>query len=202
MIDAETIIKAAGYLGIFAVIFAESGLFFGFFLPGDSLLFTAGFFAAQGIFGLSFWPLLFGCFIAAVAGDSVGYSFGRNVGPRLFRREESLLFSRSNVARAQAFYERHGGKTIVIARFIPVIRTFAPIVAGVGNMTYRRFVSFNLAGGLIWTTGFIGLGYLLGNIPGMEKYVHLVIGAIIALSILPAIWHIVKSRAARRSVNQ
>lgn len=199
MIDAEAIIKTAGYLGIFMVIFAESGLFFGFFLPGDSLLFTAGFFAAQGIFGLSFWPLFIGCFAAAVAGDSVGYGFGRSVGAHLFKREESLLFPRSHVEQAQAFYERHGGKTIVLARFVPVVRTFAPIVAGIGTMSYRKFVSFNLAGGFIWTVSLIGLGYLLGSVPGMERYVHLVIGAIVVLSVSPAIWHFLRSRRGRRA---
>jgi membrane-associated protein len=199
MLDAESIIRTAGYLGIFTVIFTESGLFFGFFLPGDSLLFTAGFFAAQGIFGLDLLPLLAGCWIAAVAGDAVGYNFGRHVGPRLFRRQESLLFSPDHIKRAQAFYARHGRKTIVLARFVPVVRTFAPIVAGVGGMPYRQFALFNVLGGLLWTIGFVSLGFALGNIPGMERYVHLTVLAIVVLSISPAAWHVWRSRSKRKS---
>lgn len=202
VLDAETIIQAAGYLGVFGVIFAESGLLFGFFLPGDSLLFTAGFFAAQGLFGFSLAPLMIGCFVASVAGDSVGYSFGRRVGPRLFRRPESLLFSRANIERAQAFYAAHGAKTIVLARFVPVVRTFAPIVAGVGSMPYRQFVTFNLLGGLLWSVLFIGLGYGLGNVPGAEHYIELIVLGIVALSVAPVAWHILSDAKRRRKLWQ
>lgn len=197
MIDAETIIKAAGYLGILLVIFAESGLLIGFFLPGDTLLFTAGFFAAQGFFGLSFWPLLLGCMAAAIIGDNVGYTLGHKLGPKIFRRPESLFFSRDNVKRAEQFYERYGGKTIILARFVPVVRTFAPILAGVGSMPYRKFLVFNVVGGCLWTVVLISLGYALGNVPGAKNYVHLIVGLIVVLSILPAIWHLLGSRASR-----
>lgn len=198
ILEAETIVRAAGYLGVFGVIFAESGILLGFFLPGDSLLFTAGFFAAQGWFGFSLLPLAVGCFIAAVSGDSVGYAFGNRVGPKIFRREESLLFSKQHVARAQEFYEKHGGKTIILARFVPVVRTFAPILAGVGSMPYRKFFIFNVVGGFIWAVGLTSLGYGLGNIPGMEHYVEYVVLGIVALSISPAIWHLVSARLKSR----
>ena len=200
MLDAETIIKAAGYLGIFGVIFAESGLLVGFFLPGDSLLFTAGFFASQGFFGLSFWPLLLGCMAAAIIGDSVGYMFGKKLGPKVFRRKESLFFSQSYIDQSQQFYERHGGKTVILARFVPVVRTIAPILAGVGSMPYSRFFSFNVIGGIVWTTVFLSLGYALGNIPGIEKYIELIVAGIVILSIAPGLWHVLSVREHRQKI--
>lgn len=200
MLDAETIIKTAGYLGIFLVVFAESGLLFGFFLPGDSLLFTAGFFAAQGIFGLSFWPLLVGIVISAILGDSVGYLFGQKIGPKIFRRRESFFFSSSNVKLAEDFYQRHGGKAIILARFVPIVRTFAPILAGVGTMPYSSFLIFNALGGLAWSVLFTSLGYLLGNIPGTEHYIQLIILGIILLSITPGLWHLLAKQDRRQKV--
>src|SRR5262245_61437591 len=145
--NLEAIIKTAGYFGIFGFIFAESGLFIGFFLPGDSLLFTAGFLSSQGF--LNIWLLVPLVFVAAVVGDSVGYTFGRRLGPKIFNRQDSLLFRKDHLKTAQEYYEKHGGKTIILARFIPVVRTFAPIVAGVGNMHYRHFISYNIIGGLV-----------------------------------------------------
>lgn len=199
MIDPESIAQAAGYIGIFAVIFAESGLLIGFFLPGDSLLFTVGFFAAQGLFGFSIAPLALGCFIAAVAGDSVGYSFGYRLGPRIFRRPNSLLFSLENVKRAEAFYEKHGGKTIILARFIPVVRTFAPILAGVGRMSYKDFIIFNLVGGFLWAVGLTMLGYGLGNVVGADRYVELVVLGIVVLSVAPALFHLLRNKQKRQA---
>lgn len=193
MINPESIAQAAGYIGIFGVIFAESGLLIGFFLPGDSLLFTVGFFAAQGLFGFSLIPLALGCFAAAVLGDSVGYSFGLRVGPRIFRRPNSLLFSTENVRRAEVFYKKHGGKTIILARFVPVVRTFAPILAGVGKMTYGQFFLFNLIGGFLWAVGLTSLGYGLGNVVGAERYVELMVLGIVVLSIAPAIYHLLRN---------
>lgn len=187
------IIKTAGALGVIAIVFAESGLFFGFFLPGDSLLFTAGLFTSQGY--LNIWILYVGCLIAAIVGDSVGYGFGRKVGPALFNKEDSLFFNKKHAEKAQRFYEAHGKKTIIIARFIPVVRTFAPIVAGIGNMEYRTFITYNIVGGLTWVTGFLGLGYILGaTVPGIDKYLHYIVGAIILISFIPPVIHLIKER--------
>jgi membrane-associated protein len=185
-LDPQNLIVTFGTIGLFLIVFAESGLFFGFFLPGDSLLFTAGLFAAEGTLNLPL--ILVGCFIAAVAGDQVGYVFGQRVGPALFRRPDSRLFKQEYVERAQHFFARHGAKTIVIARFVPIVRTFAPILAGVGRMPYRTFVSFNVIGGLLWAVGVTLLGYWLGNlIPDIDRYLLPIIVLIIALSFVPMV---------------
>ncbi|MGH9049435.1 MAG: DedA family protein [Acidimicrobiia bacterium] len=182
----EKLIETFGTIGLFVIIFAESGLLIGFFLPGDSLLFTAGLLASQGKFGLSLPVLLIGCFIAAVAGDQVGYMFGQKAGPALFRRPDSRIFKQQYVHRANEFFERHGKKTIVIARFVPIVRTFAPILAGVGSMQYRSFVVFNVIGGLFWAVGVTTAGYVLGDtVPDIDKYLLPIIGVIILLSVLP-----------------
>lgn len=186
LLDPSSIIPAVGTLGVIGIIFAETGLFFGFFLPGDSLLFTAGFFASQGY--VSMMWLLIGTFIAAIVGDSVGYAFGRKVGPALFTRDDSFFFNKQHIARAQAFYEKHGKKTIILARFLPVIRTFAPIVAGIGNMNYRTFLLFNIVGGFIWTWGMLWLGYGLGAlIPDSDKYILPIVIIIILFTSAPAL---------------
>ncbi|CAN5815920.1 MAG: DedA family protein [Acidimicrobiia bacterium] len=183
-LDPQNLIITFGTIGLFLIVFAESGLFFGFFLPGDSLLFTAGLFAADGILNLPL--ILIGCFIAAVTGDQVGYWFGKRVGPALFRRPDSRLFRQEYVERAQGFFSRHGAKTIVLARFVPIVRTFAPILAGVGRMPYRTFLSFNVIGGLLWAVGVTLLGFWLGNlIPDIDRYLLPIIAVIIALSVLP-----------------
>ncbi|MBI5126319.1 MAG: VTT domain-containing protein [Candidatus Taylorbacteria bacterium] len=193
IIDPTFIIQTAGALGVILIVFAESGLFFGFFLPGDSLLFTAALFASQGY--LNIWILYVGCLVAAIVGDSVGYSFGKKIGPALFTKEDSLFFNKKHIARAQHFYEVHGKKTIIIARFIPIVRTFAPIVAGIGNMKYRTFLSYNVIGGFIWVTGFLGLGYVLGaTVPGIDKYLHYIVLGIIVLSFIPPVIHVLKER--------
>ncbi len=199
--NLEEFIRTVGYIGVFAIIFAESGLLIGFFLPGDSLLFTAGFLASQGYLN---YPLLaIGCFIAAVAGDSVGYWFGHRVGSKLFQREDSLFFKKKYVYRAQALYEKHGGKIIVIARFMPIVRTFAPIVAGVGTMHYRRFISFNVIGGFGWAVGVCSAGYFLGNaIPNVDKYLLPIIFLIIIVSVMPPAYHFLKEYLAERRARQ
>jgi membrane-associated protein len=189
--NIEHLIETAGYIGLFAIIFAESGLFFGFFLPGDSLLLTAGLLAWKGHLDLNvLLPLLF---VAAVLGDNVGYWFGKKVGPPLFNREASLLFRRKNLLAAEAFYAKHGGKAIVLARFAPFIRTFVPIVAGAVQMEYRRFFLFNVLGGFLWTIGLTLLGYTIGNtfghVEGISSYIEIFILGIIALSLLPAMIH-------------
>ena len=188
MFDLIPLIKTAGYLGLFGIVFAESGLFIGFFLPGDSLLFTAGFLASQGF--LNIWALSFLMFVAAVTGDSVGYAFGKKAGPKIFYREDSFFFHRNHIERARAFYEQHGSKTIVLARFIPMARTFAPILAGVGKMRYRTFLFYNIIGGALWALGMPWLGYYLGStIPNIDKYLLPIILIIITLSVAPGLYH-------------
>ena len=201
LLSPEKLLQAFGTLGLFAIVFAESGLLFGFFLPGDSLLFTAGLLASQG--KLSLPVILVGCFVAAVAGDQVGYAFGHRVGPALFRRPDSRLFKHENVERAQSYFERYGAKTIVLARFVPIVRTFAPIVAGVGRMSYRTFVSFNVIGGLLWAVGVTLLGYVLGEtIPDIDKYLLPAIAVIIALSLVPVAVELFRARHRGKQAQQ
>ncbi len=195
----STLIQSIGYLGVGAIVFAESGLLVGFFLPGDSLLFTAGFLAAQGFFNI--FILIAICFVAAVTGDSVGYAFGHRWGRRLFSRPDSRFFKKDNLARAEQFYAKHGGKTIILARFIPVVRTFAPIVAGMGQMTYPKFLTYNLISGVIWAIGMPLLGFWLGGtVPHIDRYIIPVLGLIILLSVLPGILEMLKTPERRRSV--
>lgn len=199
MFNLQTILPTIGYVGIFAIIFSESGLLIGFFLPGDSLLFTAGFLAARGIFSIELLAVI--CFIAAVTGDSVGYAFGRKVGRHLFQRKESVLFKKENLEKAEQFYEKYGKKTIVIARFIPVIRTFAPIVAGIGKMQYSTFLAFNIIGGLLWAVGICLAGFYLGHlIPDIDKFLLPIIAFIIILSVAPSAWHILKKEENRKEI--
>ena len=188
MFDLVALIKTAGYLGLFGIIFAESGLFLGFFLPGDSLIFTAGFLASQGF--LNVWVLTIVTFSAAILGDNFGYAMGKKFGPKIFKKEDSFLFHRDHLDRARIFYETYGGKTIVLARFLPVIRTFAPILAGVGDMKYKSFVFFNVLGAAIWAIGMTWLGFILGNtIPNADQYIVPIVIAIIILSSLPTVAH-------------
>ena len=187
--DLKEIILHIGLLGVFAIVFAESGLFFGFFLPGDSLLLTAGLLASQGFFDIKI--LILGCCIGAIAGDSVGYWFGKKTGQKIFKRPNSLLFKKENLLKAKAFYEKHGGKTIVLARFMPFIRTFAPIVAGAGEMHYNRFLFFNFFGGVFWVLAMSLLGYFLGtSVPDIDRYIIFIVGGIILLSVLPTAIHL------------
>ena len=192
LLHPDRLIEAFGTIGLFAVVFAESGLLFGFFLPGDSLLFTAGVLAARG--DLTIGVILVGVVVAAVAGDQVGYAFGRRVGPALFRRPDSRFFRREHVEKAQRYFETYGVKTIVLARFIPIVRTFAPIVAGVGAMHYRTFVTFNVVGGLLWGVGVTMAGFLLGEAIDIDRYLLPVIGVIIAVSLLPVLVELLRSR--------
>ncbi|MBI3627295.1 MAG: VTT domain-containing protein [Candidatus Sungbacteria bacterium] len=193
MFDLRHIIEISGYLGIFIIVFAESGLLIGFFLPGDSLLFTAGLLASQGY--LSFGLLAFVAVTGAILGDSTGYWFGEKVGPRIFKREDSLFFKKKNLARAHAFYQQHGGKALVYARFMPVIRTLAPIVAGVGDMEYRKFILFNAIGGILWGLGLSFLGYYVGaTIPNADNYLLLIIGAIVVISVAPPLVQFLRSQ--------
>jgi membrane-associated protein len=182
--DVEGVVRWGGLTALVAIVFAETGLMVGFFLPGDSLLVTAGVFAGAGRLDLG--TLLVSVSLAAVVGDQLGYYIGARTGPRLFAREDSLLFRRAHLLRARAFYERHGGKTIILARFMPIIRTFAPVVAGIGEMQYRRFVTFNVVGGIGWVCSMSLLGYFLGRaVPDIDRHIHIVIAVVIAVSLLP-----------------
>ena len=193
MFDLVALIKAVGYLGLFGIIFAESGLLIGFFLPGDSLLFTAGFLASQGYLAIA--PLIVLLFIAAVAGDAVGYLFGKKVGPRIFSRPQSFWFKPAHIEKTKLFLERYGVKTILLSRFLPVIRTVAPIMAGVGGMRYRTFAIYNVTGALLWACGITLLGYGFGQtVPQADKYILPIVLIIIILSILPTVWQIIKER--------
>jgi membrane-associated protein len=189
----DALIRWGGYILLVAIVFTETGLLVGFFLPGDSLLITAGLVAAAGV--LNIWWLNALLVIAAVAGDSVGYAIGARLGPALFTREKSLLFNPRHVARTREFYARYGARTIVIARFVPIIRTFAPVVAGVGRMAYRRFLLFNVAGGVGWVVSMTWAGYLLGSlIPNVSQYVHVIVIVVIVLSCLPILFELQRAR--------
>lgn len=201
-VDLIDLIKYVGVLGVALIVFAESGLLIGFFLPGDSLLFTAGFLVHSGYLPINIHLLVLTLFAAAVLGDSVGYTFGRRVGYRVFNRENSLLFRQENIKKAQNFYEKHGGKTIIIARFIPIVRTFAPVVAGVGKMQYKTFLTYNVIGALLWAAGVTYLGYFAGGwleAAGIEiDHILLpLIAVIILISVLPPLIHVFKDKKQR-----
>jgi membrane-associated protein len=191
--DPQQLIRWGGYAGLFAVVFTETGLMFGFFLPGDSLLVTAGLFASRGDLDIVLLNALL--VVAAITGDATGYLIGRKMGPALYRRGDSRFIRRAHLIKTRLFYEKHGGKTIVIARFVPIIRTFAPVVAGVAGMEYRRFALFNIFGGIGWVVSMTMTGYLLGRlIPNIDKHIEIVILSVIAISFIPAVIHSWKER--------
>jgi membrane-associated protein len=184
--DLPALIKWAGYFGLTAIVFAETGLLVGFFLPGDSLLVTAGLVSARGLLNVYVLGILLN--IAAAAGNSAGYFIGRMTGPRIFTREDSLLFSRKHVFRAQRFYARHGRKAVVLAQFMPIIRTFSPVVAGVGHMPYRQFLAISVLGTILWVWSMLFTGYFLGTyIPGIDKHIEILVLTVIFVSILPGL---------------
>lgn len=194
-LDPAHLIETGSYVLLFGAVFAETGLLVGFFLPGDSLLFTAGVFAARG--DLNIAAVAVGCFVAAVVGDQVGYVIGQRAGPALFRRPDARLFHQSHVARAEAYFEAHGPKTIVLARFVPIVRTFTPVLAGVGRMEYRRFVTYNVLGALLWAVGIALLGFTAGEAIGEEnidRYLLPIIGLIILASLVPVLREFLRSR--------
>ena len=187
--DIVLLIKAIGYLGLFLIIFAESGLFFGFFLPGGSLLFTAGLLASQGYFNIYFLIIILG--LAAVIGDNVGYWFGYKIGPKIFNKEDSIFFRKDHVVKTKEFYDKYGSNAIILGRLIPIARTFAPILAGVAQMNYKKFFYYNILGAIFWAIGVSLLGYFLGSkVPGIDKYILPIILLIIFLSIVPILWKI------------
>jgi len=189
----DDLVRWGGYAVLVAIVFVETGLLVGFFLPGDSLLITAGLVAATG--SLNIWWLNVLLVAAAILGDSVGYAIGWRAGPRLFTRPKSLLFNPRHIDRTRAFYARHGAKTIVIARFVPIVRTFAPVVAGVGQMEYRRFLFYNVAGGVGWVTSMTWAGYLLGRtVPNINEQIHVVVIIVILLSLIPIVVELVRER--------
>jgi membrane-associated protein len=188
-LDIAELIKVVGYFGLFSIVFAESGVFFGFFLPGGSLLFTAGLLASQGLFNI-YWLVLVVA-TAAILGDSAGYWFGSKVGQKIFSKEDSILFDKKYLARTEEFYKKYGRMTVIIGRFVPIVRTFAPILAGVGKMNYRKFLFYNVIGAIFWAIGLSLLGFYLGlSVPGIEKYILPIIILIVFLSILPIIFNL------------
>jgi membrane-associated protein len=204
-IDLIELVKWAGVFGIAIIVFAESGLLIGAFLPGDSLLFTAGFLTYTGFLSININLLVAILFIAAVLGDSTGYTFGRRVGRKLFNRPDSKLFKQAYVEKAEAFYKKHGGKTIIIARFVPFVRTFAPVIAGTAKMHYRTFLTYNIIGALLWAVGITYLGYFLGGwFKSMGLDIDQVIlpaaAIIILISIAPPLYHILKEKEQREAI--
>lgn len=194
------LIQGGGYALLFAIVFAETGLLIGFFLPGDSLLFMAGFVAGLPERYVSVGVLIPLLCVAAIAGDTVGYFIGRKAGPLLFNREDSRLFKRAHLDRAHAFYEKHGPKTILLARFVPIVRTFAPTVAGAAGMDYKQFLTYNVGGGVLWITLMTLLGYFLGNVPVVQHNLEKCVLGIVFLSLLPVIIHAIQDRKHNKSV--
>lgn len=191
--ELEQVVRLVGYPGLFAAVFAETGLFFMFFLPGSSMLFTAGLLASHGLFNV--WLLLPLITLAAILGDNVGYWFGTKIGPALFKREDSRFFRKSHVEKTRLFYERHGVLAIVLARFVPIVRTFAPILGGIAGMRYRVFLAYNIIGGVLWGSGVTFAGYFLGEtFPQVDRYITPIIAAIIIASFIPLITEWYKSR--------
>lgn len=202
LLDPSSTIQSAGAIGGYiiatAIIFAECGLLVGFFLPGDSLLFTVGILAGQGLFNV--WILMGLLLVAAIVGVGVGYGVGAKWGRKLFQREDSHFFKQENLRKAELFYEKHGGKTIILARFIPIIRTFVPVVAGIGRMSLTKLILYNIVGGIVWVVGIVGAGYLLGErIPNVDTYLLPIIFIIVFLSILPGLMEMLKTPERRRS---
>ena len=197
--DVRQLVQAGGYIGLTLIIFAETGLLIGFFLPGDSLIVTAGLLAAQPQFGLHIWLLGLLLTVAAILGNSLGYAIGKYSGPRLFTRDDSLLFKKKHLFRAHEFYQKHGGKTLVIARFMPIVRTFVPVVAGMAEMEYKSYTAYNVLGAILWIWTMLFVGFVLGRyIPGVEHHIEQVIIAVIIVSLLPGLisWRREKARAA------
>jgi membrane-associated protein len=191
--DVRGLVQAGGYIALAIIVFTETGLMIGFFLPGDSLLVTAGLFAAKG--DLNIFYLIGLLSVCAILGDATGYYIGWKLGPALFRKEDSLLFKKKHLIATHDFYEKHGGKTIIIARFVPIIRTFAPVVAGMANMSYRRFALFNIIGGIGWVVSMTMIGYLLVTIfPATEHHIEKVIIIVILLSLLPGVIEWLRAR--------
>ena len=188
-VDIVALIKLVGYVGMFAIVFAESGVFFGFFLPGGSMIFTAGLLASQGLFNIYWLIIVLGA--AAILGDSAGYWFGAKVGNKIFTKEDSLFFNKKYLEKTKQYYQKYGPMTVVIGRFVPIVRTFAPILAGVGEMSYKRFLSYNVLGALFWAVGLALLGFFFGSVfPGIDRYILPIVVLIVFLSVLPILFNL------------
>jgi membrane-associated protein len=199
-LDPESLISTFGLIGILAIVFAESGLLIGFFLPGDSLLFTAGLLVAGGTYlQQPLWLVCLLVTVAAVAGDQFGYAFGRRFGPALFRRPDSRLFKQENLTRARVFFARYGARSIVLARFVPIVRTFTPIVAGASHMNYRTFLIYNVVGGLLWGCGVTALGYFLGQVAFVRGNIEIILIGIVFLSVIPIGIEVLRGRRRLRA---
>jgi membrane-associated protein len=197
--NVRELVRVGGYVGLTAIIFAETGLLVGFFLPGDSLIVTAGLLSAQPQFGLNVYVLGVLLTLAAIIGNTVGYGIGRATGPRLFTRDDSLLFKKKHLYRAQEFYQKHGGKTLILARFMPIVRTFVPVVAGLANMPLKAYTAYNVLGAVAWIWSMLFIGHFLGRVvPGIDKHIEPMILVIIALSLLPGLitWRRERAKAA------
>lgn len=193
-LDPDYLIETFGLLGVLAIVFAESGLLIGFFLPGDSLLFTTGLLVTTDVIKQDLWVVCVGVAAAAIIGDQVGYLFGRKVGPSLFRRPDSKLFKQENVEKAHAFFEKHGPKSLILARFVPIVRTFTPIIAGVSRMNYRSFIIFNIIGGVAWGVGVTLLGAALGKVAFVHAHIELILVGIVLLSVIPIVIEFLRAR--------
>jgi membrane-associated protein len=200
LLDPEALIEKGGLLLLSLIVFAESGLLFGFFLPGDSLLFIAGFLTSEagGNVLPPLWIVLFCVFIAAVLGDQIGYVFGNKVGPTLFKRPDSRFFKQDHLVKAENFFARYGAKTIVLARFVPIVRTFAPIVAGAGSMNYRTFVTYNVLGAFLWAIGVTTAGYFLGQIDIVKNNIEIALIMIVLISVVPMVIEVLRHRRGRK----
>jgi membrane-associated protein len=193
-VDIIGLIKVVGYVGMFAIVFAESGVFFGFFLPGGSMIFAAGLLASQGLFNIYWLIIILG--FAAILGDNVGFWFGAKVGNKIFTKEDSLFFNKKYLQKTKEYYDKYGPATVMIGRFVPIVRTFAPILAGVGEMKYKKFLLFNIVGALLWAVGLALLGFFLGSvIPGIDKYITPIVILIVILSVLPIIFNLKSKKA-------
>ncbi|ARF56724.1 DedA family protein [Streptomyces gilvosporeus] len=194
-LDPDYLISTFGLIGVLVIVFAESGLLIGFFLPGDALLFTTGLLVTTNAIHAPLWAVCGLVLLAAVLGDQVGYLFGRKVGPSLFKRPDSRLFKQENVEKAHEFFEKYGPKSLILARFVPIVRTFTPIIAGVSRMNYRSFLTFNLVGGALWGVGVTVLGSLLGNIPFVHKNIEAILIAIVLVSVIPIAIEFLRARS-------
>src|SRR6185295_18597861 len=198
--NVPELIRLVGFYGLIVIVFAETGLLVGFFLPGDSLLITAGLFAARG--DLDFPTLILTLIPAAIVGNGTGYYIGHRTGKTLYSRPDSLLFRREHLRITHEYYEKHGGKTIILAQFIPILRTFAPVVAGVGEMGYRQFATYNVVGAILWVGSMVTAGYMLGNaIPNIESRIHYVVAVVIFISLLPPGIALLKSRFGKKATS-
>ncbi|GAA2481684.1 DedA family protein [Streptomyces gobitricini] len=194
-LDPDYLIETFGLIGVLVIVFAESGLLIGFFLPGDSLLFTTGLLVTTGVLDTPLWLVCTLIVLSAIIGDQVGYLFGRKVGPALFKRPDSRLFKQENVEKAHVFFEKHGPKSLILARFVPIVRTFTPIIAGVSRMNYRSFITFNIIGGVLWGAGVTLLGASLGKIDFVHKNIEAILILIVLLSIVPIVVEYLRARS-------